>query len=62
MFQAKIFKNLYKVEVVGIFHPNSKKKFFKNKRKLKVTYLLFTLHLIYNWIVSIFDDELANNF
>ena len=54
MFQEKIFKKPPKIEVVGIFPPNSKKN-IKNKnkkkrkgqeRKRKVTYLLFTLYLI----------------
>ena len=62
MFQEKIFKKPLKVEVVGIFPPNYKKKYKNiNKRKRKgrdkesyilIVYILFTIN--WWWIVSIF--------
>jgi len=51
VFQEKIFKNLQKKEVVGIYPPSSKNKKIEikgkeNKRKGKgKLYLLFTLYL-----------------
>ena len=52
MFQEKIFKNLQKKEVVGIYPPSSKNTKNRNKRKRKQKEgkrkIIFIVYIIFN--------------